>query len=151
MKSLFKTTLFIMLVTLHPATVWGSLNQANPSERNYFQFVIPKYHTRRQGGQTVSVYVRYAYKKSLPTNKYPDYRLLRTQVLTYMEPTNEFPAEVFWEILATKMGKTLMKDYPLDGISIQMTVYDNQDPNTYEPGDHGPIFTMGNIAPLDVH
>jgi hypothetical protein len=68
-----------------------------------------------------------------------------------MEPSDEFPAEVFWEILATNMAKELMKDFPLDGVSIQLTVLDNQNPDSYEPGDHGPIVTIGKIAPLDVH
>lgn len=68
-----------------------------------------------------------------------------------MEPTTEFPAEVFWEILATNMGKELMKDFPLDGVSVQLEVLDNQDPNSFEPSDHGPTFTIGDIPALDIH
>lgn len=68
-----------------------------------------------------------------------------------MEPSNEFPADVFWEVLATKMGKELINDFPVSGVSIQLNVLDNQNPDSNEPGDHGPIFTIGDIAPLDVH
>lgn len=119
--------------------------------RNYFQFMIPKYHTTRQSGQVVNIYVRYAYQKSLPVDQYPDYRLLRSVVLKYMEPTIEFPAEVFWEILATEMGNELIKEFPLTGVSVQLEVLDNPNPDAFEPGDHGPVFTIGDIAPLDIH
>ncbi|MBA3536633.1 MAG: hypothetical protein H0T84_08500 [Tatlockia sp.] len=151
MKNLFKTILFIVVISYWPASLWATSNPEDSGEKNYFQFVIPKYHTIRQSGQTVNIYVKYAYKIDLPSSEYPDYRVLRTTILRYMEPSDEFPAEVFWEILATNMGKKLMKDFPLDGVSIQLTVLDNQNPHSYEPGDHGPIFTIGNIAPLDIH
>lgn len=151
MKNLFKTIILVVIVSYWPVSFGATLTQEDNGEKNYFQFVIPEYHTVRQFGQTVNIYVRYAYKKNLPTNEYPDYQLLRAKVLKYMEPSDEFPAEVFWEILATNMGKELIKDFPLDGVSIQLTVLDNQNPGSYEPGDHGAIFTMGNIAPLDIH
>jgi len=89
--------------------------------------------------------------KDLPISDYPDYRILRTKILKYMEPSVEFPADAFWEVLATKMGKELMSDFPLDGVSIQLYVLDNQNPDSHEPGDHGPTFTIGEINPLDVH
>ncbi|KTD40699.1 hypothetical protein [Legionella parisiensis] len=151
MKNLFKVILLIMIISYWPPSLWASMDNENHIERNYFQFVIPQYHTSRQSGQTVNIYVRYAYNKNLPNNKYPDYRVLRAAVLRYMEPTVEFPAEVFWEILATAMGRDLMKNYPLDGVSIQLDVLDNQNPNSFEPGDHGPTFTIGEIEPLDIH
>ncbi|MCE0724250.1 MULTISPECIES: hypothetical protein [Legionella] len=151
MKNLFKIILLVMVISYWPPSIWASTDNENHIEKNYFQFVIPEYHTNRQSGQTVNIYVRYAYKKKLPNNQYPDYRVLRTAVLKYMEPTVEFPAEVFWEILATAMGRDLMKNYPLDGVSIQLDVLDNQNPNSFEPGDHGPTFTVGDIEPLDVH
>jgi hypothetical protein len=145
MKKSFKTIIIIAVLSYFPF----SLAHSNDEERNYFQFAIAKYHTTRQSGQVVDIYVRYAYKKDLAASEYPDYRLLRTKVLKYMEPSEELPAPVFWEILAPKMGKELMNDFPLSGVSIQLNVLDNPDGN--EPGDHGPIFTIGEIAPLDVH
>lgn len=151
MKNLLKTALLIVMLTCSPVSLWASTIQETLNERNYFQFVIPKYHTTRQSGQTVDVYVKYAYKRGLPTGEYPDYRLLRTRILKYMEPSEEYPAEMFWEIIATNMGKELMNDFPLAGVSIQLYVLDNPNPDSYEPGDHGPTFTIGEITPLDIH
>jgi hypothetical protein len=151
MKNLFKTIFLIIVISYWPTSLWATSTPVDSGEKNYFQFVIPKYHTERQSGQTVNIYVRYAYKKNLPTSEYPDYRLLRTKILSYMEPSDKLPSDVFWEIIASNMGKDLMKDFLLDGVSIQLIVLDNPNSNSYEPGDHGPIFTIGNIAPLDVH
>ncbi len=151
MNNLFKTIFLVVVITYWPVSLWATEGHEDKGEKNYFQFVIPKYHTTRQSGQTVNIYVRYAYKKDLPVSEYLDYRILRTKVLEYMEPSEEFPINIFWEILATQMGKKLMSDYSLEGVSIQLTVLDNQNPDSYEPGDHGPIFTVGNIAPLDIH
>jgi len=151
MKNLFKTIVLIVIISHWPLSLWATPNHEETGERNYFQFVIPKYHTTRQSGQIVNIYVKYAYKKDLPTNEYSDYRILRTTILRYMEPSDEFPAEIFWEIVATNMGRELMKHFPLEGVSIQLIVLDNQNPASYEPGDHGPIFTVGKIEPLDIH
>lgn len=153
MKLFFKIALLTILTFNCTSVAFAKSYNENIKEKNYFQFNILKYHTQRQFGQTVSVYIRYAYIKDLPENEYPDYRKLRTTVLKYMEPSSEYPNEVFWEILATRMGRDLMKNYPLGGVSVQLDVLDNQnpDPNEYEPGDHGPIFTIGEIEPLDIH
>lgn len=151
MNNIFRTILFIAVISSWSVSLWATPNDEKTGEKNYFQFAISKYHTTRQSGQTVNIYVKYAYKSGLPTSEYPDYRILRTKILRYMEPSDEFPAEIFWEILATHMGKELMRDFPLDGVSIQLTVLDNPNPDSYEPGDHGPIFTMGKIAPLNIH
>ncbi|MFJ1268398.1 hypothetical protein ACD661_07510 [Legionella lytica] len=120
-------------------------------ESNYFQFMVPKHHTVRQAGQILNIYIRYAYKQDLPITEYPDYRLLRSIALNYMEPSVELPENVFWEIIAQQIGKDLMRHFPLVGISVQLEVLDNQNPDAYEPGDHGPIYTIGNIKPLDRH
>lgn len=151
MKNIVRMILFVVAISSGPVSLWAASNHDDMREKNYFQFVIPRYHTTRQSGQTVNIYVRYAYKNGLSTSEYPDYRLLRTTILKYMTPSAEFPADSFWEILATAMGRELMKHFPLDGVSIQLTVLDNQNPDSYEPGDHGPVFTIGKIAPLDIH
>lgn len=151
MKNLFRIIILTTVVSYWPNLLLASSSYENTDEKNYFQFAIPEYHTTRQSGQTVNIYVKYAYKKKTPTNEYPDYRTLRSVVLKYMEPSEEFPAEVFWEIIANNMGRELMQHFPLDGVSIQLEVLDNQNPDGYEPGDHGPTFTVGDIPPLDVH
>ncbi|KTD60915.1 hypothetical protein [Legionella shakespearei] len=150
MNNLLKTLILFVLISYWPVSSWATSHE-ELNERNYFQFVIPEYHTTRQSGQTLDVYVRYAYKPGLPTSEYPDYRLLRTRILKYMEPSEELPAEVFWEIIATSMGRELMHDFPLTGVSVQLYVHDNQNPDSFEPGDHGPTFTAGDITPLDIH
>jgi hypothetical protein len=151
MRNTLKMTIGCIMICVTTLSLGKSLNNAHQSEKNYFQFSIMQYHTSRQSGQTVNIYVRYAYKKNLPTNAYPDYRILRTTILKYMEPSDALPANIFWELIATQMGKVLMKKFPLDGVSIQLHVLDNPDAPINEPGDHGPIYTIGQIAPLDVH
>ncbi len=141
----------ITVISYFPCSLWAASTHPVMAERNYFHFAIPEYHTARQSGQTVNIHVKYAYKAGLPSAEYPDYRILRSRILKYMEPSDEFPADVYWEILAAQMGKELMNDFPLEGISIQLTVLDNPNPDSYEPGDHGPVYTAGNIEPLDVH
>ncbi len=148
MKNLFK--IIVMLMFFYGYNVAIARPEENKG-KNYFQFVIPCYHTQRQSGQTVNVYVRYAYKSKLSITEYPDYRALRSSILKYMEPTEEFPALTFWEILAQRMGNDLMNDYPLTGVSIQLEVLDNQNEEAYEPGDHGPTYTVGDISPLSIH
>lgn len=147
MKNLFKA-LMIMITLAYIPVSYGSVI-SDRTEKNYFLFTITNYHTTRQSGQVVNIYVKYAYPKNLPSSDYPDYRKLRTSILQYMEPTKEFPADVYWEILATQMGKELMHNFPLSGVSIQLYVLDN--PAGNEPSDHGPIYTIGDITPLDIH
>lgn len=151
MNYMLKTVVLIVVMVFQPIAYAADANQATHLERNYFQFVIPKYETTRQGGQKVSVYVRFAYKKGLPQSEYVDYRVMRTDLLNYMEPSDKYPTNVFWEVLATVMGQDLMQHYPLEGVSVQLVVFDNPNPDAYEPGDHGPVYTIGDIAPLDVH
>ena len=151
MKALLEAMLLVGIISCWPASSWAATSQQEEGERNYFQFAIPKYHTKRQLGQIVDIYVRYAYTEKLDIKKYPDYRLLRTAVLAYMQPSPKLPMNLYWEIIATKMGKKLMADFPLAGVSIQLNVRDKQNSKNDDPGDHGPIFTMGKIAPLDIH
>ena len=147
MKNIFKTILLIVAISNWPTSVFATSHHDNKNENNSFQFVIANYHTTRQSGQIVNVYIKYAYKKNLPPSEYFDYKLMRLKILKYMEPSEEFPAEIYWEIIASSMGRELMKDFPLDGVRIQLMVLDNQNPDSYEPGDHGPIFTMGHVDP----
>ena len=148
MKKTIKFGLIFLLITYASGLI--ASQDFKKADKNYFQFAITHYHTNRQAGQIVNIYIRYAYKDDLVEAEYPDYRLLRADSLKYMEPSDKFPENVFWEILAAEMGKELMKNYPLAGISVQLEVLDNQDPNSYEPSNHGPIYTKGDIEPLNV-
>ena len=151
MNNLLKVIVVFVAVSFGSTSLWATANQNINNERNDFYFAIPKYNTKRQGGQTVNIYVKFAYKKGLSTSEYVDYRIMRKEILQYMEPSIEFPAEIFWEIIATKMGKELIKKYPIEGVSVQLEVLDNPNPDTYEPGDHGPVFTIGTIEPINIH
>lgn len=141
-----RATVFLLMIL---SSSLGFSAQKIPVEKNYFQFEVANYHTTRQRGQTLNLYVRYAYKENLDTSLYPDYRKLRDQAMKYLEPTAKYPANVYWEILATQLGNDLMRNYPLSAISVQMEVLDN--PAGNEPGTHGPVYTLGDISPLDVH
>lgn len=145
---LFQSFLMFIALLISANTLYAE--NATPT-KHYFQFKIACYHTTRQSGQTINVYVRYAYKTGIKDHEYPDYRLLRDRVMNYMEPSENFPEATFWEILARSMAEELMKDYPLAAVSVQLEVLDNPSPDAYEPGDHGPTYTIGDIPPLDIH
>lgn len=116
--------------------------------KNNFQFQISKYHTERQEGQTLDLYVRYAMKDDVDYSKYPDYRELRKIAIKYLEPTTDIPKNTYWEVIAAKIAEDLMSKYPISGISTQILVYPNESGAIYEPGFHGPIYTVGDVIPL---
>lgn len=118
------------------------------ASKNNFQFQVDGYHTKRQGGQTLNVYVRYALKDNADYSSYPDYRELRTIAMRYLEPTDKLPENTFWEIIAAKLGEELMSRYPFSGVSVQFLVHPNDGGAVYEPGFHGPIYTIGDVIPL---
>ena len=118
------------------------------SAKNNFQFQINDYHTQRQAGQTLDVYVRYAMQDNVDYSQYPDYRELRNIVAGYLEPSDSLPVNTFWEIIAEKIAANLQSRYPLSGISVQLLVYPNVNGGISEPGFHGPIYTIGDVLPL---
>ncbi len=94
------------------------------------------------------MYVRYAMKDDADYSLYPDYRVLRSSVISYLEPSEKLPVNTFWEIIAANIGDELMSKYPFSGISVQMLVYPNENGTISEPGFHGPIYTVGDVTPL---
>lgn len=118
------------------------------ASKNNFQFQVSRYHTERQGGQTLDMYIRYAMKDGVDYSSYPDYRELRAIAMKYLEPTNTLPINTYWEVIAAKLGDDLMSKYPMSGISVQLLVYPNEKGDIYEPGFHGPIYTVGDVIPL---
>lgn len=139
MKKLFYVIIFSFLLT--------SANAVFASKMN-FQFQISDYHTQRQAGQTLDVYVRYAIKNEADASTYPDYRELREVVIGYLEPTANLPVNVFWEIIAAQLAEDLMSRYSFSGISVQLLVHPNEKGVIFEPGFHGPIYTVGDVIPL---
>lgn len=76
MKYVFKSIVLLFVVSYWPITYWAPSPLPYYNETNYFQFAIANYHTSRQSGQIIDLYVRYAYKKTwqivptLTTNYY---------------------------------------------------------------------------------
>ncbi|MCG8476137.1 MAG: hypothetical protein MI784_11770 [Cytophagales bacterium] len=119
-----------------------------------FIYQILNRKTQRQGGQQVSVFVKYRYDDELlESNTFPDYRKMRAISLHYLQPSADYPASAQWEVLSRAMARELMGKFPIKGISVQWQVFPNEHPkkgSPYEPGFHGSVFTMGNIEPLDL-
>lgn len=149
MDLVVKKLTLIVFILFSSLSFAGSQNLSH-KVHNDFQFQIQKYHTQRQTGQILNVYVRYALKKGLPTKDYPDYIPMRQVVLNYLEPTAELPANVFWEIVAQKIGDELYATFPIEGVSVQLLVFPSEEGHMFEPGFHGPIYTKGKIKPLNV-
>ncbi len=141
MKKLIHLFIFCMMLSIATISFAGV-------GKNNFQFQISEYHTQRQGGQTLDVYIRYAMKDNVDYSQYFDYRNLRENVLKYLEPSADLPANVFWEIIVAKLAEELRAKYSLAGISVQFLVYPNEKGAVYEPGFHGPIYTVGDVIPL---
>ena len=131
--------IFSLSLTLASFAFAGKMN---------FQFQISDYHTQRQAGQTLDVYVRYAIKDKVASSKYPDYRELRKIVISYLEPTASLPVNIFWEVIAAQLAEDLMSRYSFSGISVQILVHPNERGVIFEPGFHGPIYTVGDVIPL---
>lgn len=150
MKPLFRALFISSSLCISSLAMADIAPKNTTATHNYFQFQIQQYHTQRQTGQTLNVYVKYALKPGLDASQYPDYVPMRQVVLNYLEPTEELPANVFWEIIAQKIGDELYNKFPVEGVSVQMMVFPSEPDHMYEPGFHGPIYTKGNIPALEV-
>jgi hypothetical protein len=151
MKTLKQSALLITLCLFMTSLIAQPTIQANKMHQTNFQFQIQQYATHRQGGQMLNVYIRYGLKSGLDKTQYPDYRDLRKVVMTYLEPSSDLPENTFWEIIAQKIGNQLYHQFPVAGVSVQLLVFPNESGQIYEPGFHGPIYTIGNITALDVN
>ena len=136
---------FFQIIFISFALTAASISYA---AKNNFQFQINSYHTERQGGQTLDLYVRYTMKDDVDYSNYPDYRVLRNIALTYLKPSEKLPINTYWEVIAAKMAEDLKSRYPMAGISVQILVYPNENGTISEPGFHGPIYTIGNVIPF---
>lgn len=123
---------------------------AQQSTKSLFQFQVQQYHTKRQGGQTLNLYVRYALAEDLPLEQYPDYIPMRKLALEHLDPTEKLPENIFWEVITKEIAIALQKKFPIIGVSVQIIVFPSAPGHHYEPGFHGPIYTQGEITPLAV-
>jgi hypothetical protein len=106
-----------------------------------FEFQINNFITKRQGGQAINVAIAYKYRG----NDYPNYLDLREITINIL---NNFGDEnTFWEYIAQEIGNTLYDKYieQITGITVKLTVLPHTTNNNYEPGLHGPTYTIGDI------
>jgi hypothetical protein len=62
---------------------------------------------------------------------------------------NNFGDEnTFWEFIAQEIGNTLFKKYfnVITGIQVKLSVLPHTTNNNFEPGLHGPTYTLGDIG-----
>ena len=106
-----------------------------------FEFQISNFVTPRQGGQVINVGIYYKYR----TEDYPNYLELREITISIL---NNFGDEnTFWEIIAQEIGNTLFNKYcnQITGIKVKLSVLPHTTNNNFEPGLHGPTYTIGEI------
>jgi len=107
-----------------------------------FEFQIGNFVTKRQGGQAINVGIFYKYR----CDNYPNYLELREIAIDIL---NNFGDEnTFWEFIAQEIGNTLFKKYfnVITGIQVKLSVLPHTTNNNFEPGLHGPTYTLGDIG-----
>lgn len=120
-----------------------------PDVRQEFVFQILDVETARQHGRRLNVFVKYRYHDELPSSEYPDYRVIRSAVLDFIEVRPSQPPLEYWEILNGDLVRHLYATFPLSAITCQIQVRPDPDHAFKEPGFHASVATIGDIAPLD--
>lgn len=115
-----------------------------------FLFEVPGYKTQNQGAQTMNMYFHYRYNSGIAEADIPNYEDLRSHALKFMDAVD--PAKnPYWETLNQQLCTELKDGFPIEAITCQLLVYpDNRPGLPYEPGYHGSIHTIGDIAPLAI-
>lgn len=114
------------------------------SEKSFttFEFKITNFITKRQGGQSIDVGIFYKYR----SDNYPNYLDLRDITIDILN--NYGDENTFWELIAQEIGNTLFKKYiyQITGIQVNLNVTPHTTNNNYEPGLHGPTYTIGDLG-----
>ena len=86
-----------------------------------FSFSLQNLQVSQQGGNTLDLSVRYAYRAGIRNDEYPDYRLLAR---TCEEFLRDYPnKKAFWEVLNKELTATLLERFPaLNSITVEMQV-----------------------------
>lgn len=122
-----------------------------------FDFQITNLITSNQKGQVLNIGARYKYRMDVINNNYGNdneqtsdnyinYVDVRNYIIEFME--KKANAYQYWEVFAKDIGDELYKKYykQVSGWEINVTVLPHiQTSNLYEPGIHGPIYTIGDI------
>jgi hypothetical protein len=122
-----------------------------------YSFQISNLITPNQKGQILDVGIKYKYRQDVINNNYGNnnqqnsdnyinYVDVRKYIIETLEK-QENPNQ-YWEVFAKDLGDYLYKTYykQVSGWEIKLTVLPHtQVNNFYEPGLHGPIYTIGDI------
>lgn len=113
-----------------------------------FVFVVKHVNSSRQSTKCLNIIVKYRYPVGVNTSGYIDYKLLRSVVLEYAQPTPALPEMALWEDINKQLALKLMSKFKIDAVSTQIQVLNQVIGAIYEPGNHGSIVTFGDMAPL---
>lgn len=141
----------VVVLALVGGILLGSANASAPTaDRRDFMFQVVGYETQNQGGQTINLYFHYRYNDGIADADIPNYVDLRTEAFTYLDGIDT-STNPYWETLDKTLCTQLKADFPIEAISCQMQVLpDDREGLPYEPGFHGTIYTIGDIAPLAI-
>ena len=118
-----------------------------------FSFVVSHFNSTRQWGKCLNIIVKYRYLPGTRANStgggYLDYREMRNLALILAQPTEAYPMEVQWEAINYALVHEIMLKYrsQITAVSSQIQVLTEMNVHIKEPGNHGSIVTLGNIAP----
>ena len=107
-----------------------------------FKFDILNLKTDRQEGQTINAFVEYRY-----INYYSkfNYEYLRNYIIKVLT-NSSVDSNAYWEDLCIYIAhNALVKFKDILGITINLVVKNNPDGVNPEYGDHGPIYTYGQL------
>ena len=114
-----------------------------------FQFQVLDVKTPRQYGRTLNLVIRYRYREDVSSSQYPDYRIIRREALEFLRIRASEPANEYWEVLNGHLAQHLFDSFPLQGISSQIQVLPDPNPELDEPGWHSSIVTIGEVQAID--
>lgn len=143
---------WIILATPLVAAGQPALAQSadSPAVKREFLFEVPGVKTQNQGGQTMNMYFHYRYNTGIAEADIPNYEDLRSHALKFMDAVDA-AKNPYWETLNQQLCTELKDGFPIEAITCQLLVYpDNRPGLPYEPGYHGSIHTIGEIAPLAI-
>ena len=106
-----------------------------------FSFVIKELKVDHQGGNTLSIAVRYRYRANMTVKDYADFRLIAKDIETFL--TN-YPNETdYWEIVNKKITLLILDKYsPIESVTSQIEV----SPTTTVPYLRSSISTRTRVA-----
>ena len=126
----------LVLAIVAPAGVTNGKGPSASQVREQFEFEIRDFKVSHQGGNVLTLKVRYDYRAGLRAANYPDFRELAKACEEFLRtyPNNTD----FWEILNLKLTARLLRDFPaLASITIEIRV---------AADDHDPYFRASTVT-----